>query len=284
MIKRHDVSVIYVDESIHDGLGFIVTAFICAEKDVDREIADELLKLGFQPGIDEYKSSIYMGHNPLMKKLREQLLNIARTQSKIALLICPSHERKYLGGQILQSLLSIIKKNGIVTDNLNVFFDEGLFRSLDDGKRQTVANHVPSSINLLFQQDSKKIMGLQVADAVANVTSQIVREEITGIRKLVCIGGEGTGYADDEKANLGWDLLMGLRHNFFVRPFIQAELNERFDPDIDPYIINTEDDPADYGLHPRLLGWGVVISENLPQGLRKAVVSVFSRLWLGCIH
>ena len=52
-------------------------------------------------------------------------------------------------------------------------------------------------------------MGIQVADAVAHSFARILKEELTREKKLVDIGGRGTGYPKGTKAPLGWELLRG---------------------------------------------------------------------------
>ena len=54
---------------------------------------------------------------------------------------------------------------------------------------------------------------IQVADLVAHATGQMIREAVTGREKMVNIGGPETGYADDDRAPLGWSLKMRLRYS-----------------------------------------------------------------------
>lgn len=275
---------IFADESIHDNLGFIMTAFVCSQQDINTSVADALVRAKLDPGKDEFKSSFYMSTNPVVQTLRDELIGIARAVSKVALLISSSQRRKLLGKDALEALNAIVMRNGLESHKISVFFDQGIVNSEHEGVEIARQIGLPLSLKLNFEQDSRAIMGLQVADALAHISAQILREEVTGKEKTVHIGGENTGYEEGTMANLGWALLMSIRYSFFVRPMVWHNSKDTYNPVMNPVIITKNDDPATISMHPDLFGWGVITASNLDPKISHAVDAVFQKLWLGCIH
>lgn len=216
-----------------------------------------------------------------MRTLRDRLLSIA-AGTKIAVAFGPAVARRRLGGASLNALDLLMRRNGIRADGVSVYFDQGIFgRSVE---AHTLAAALPrlSGLHLFPEEDSRVCLGIQVADVVAHTVAQVVREAITDKRKIVRIGGADTGWHEDEKAPLGWFLLMGLRHSFFTQRVVTD--GETFDPETDPLIQKIDDDPVTVSIEPQLLGWGAVVSDDSTNDLRRAVEKTLGRIWLGCIH
>src|ERR1700680_3128556 len=66
----------FVDESVHPGCGFVVTAFVFASRSFDRAVAKILRQAGLTPQKDEVKSSARMDTNPRMRAARDGLLSL----------------------------------------------------------------------------------------------------------------------------------------------------------------------------------------------------------------
>jgi hypothetical protein len=275
---------IYVDESIHDNLGFIVTAFVCSRNDLNAFVAKVLAEEKLEPGVNEFKSSSYMTVNPTMQIVRDKLFSVANNETKVALLISSSKMRSILGKDTMEALNLIAIRNGIDLKSSSVFFDQGIVQSEKEGFK--IAEHLsmPSGAKLHFQQDSKTVMGIQIADALAHTSAQVLREQITGRGKSVQIGGEKTGYEVGTTANLGWLLLMSISRCFFVRQMLYPQNMESYDPRTNPVILRDMDDPATFAKHPDLLGWGVIVADNLDPNISRSVETAFGKIWLGCIH
>jgi len=277
------VTTIYVDESIHEQLGFVITSFVCSNSDLQTAIEKDLLSLGFSLGVDEFKSGEYMASNPRMRGVRARLLDIAGSKAKIAILVTGATRRKSLGTDIICGLEKVVRKNGLNTTELKIFFDKGLFHSAEEGDRLAGEAKILAPSKLFFEQDSKVVFGIQVTDAVAHTVAQILREEITGEVKFIPLGQEA-GYAEGTKAELGWVLLMNLRYAFFVRPVVVQAKAHKLNPEVDPIVLSEEEDLVDRSIHPDLFGWGVFIGSDLQPEICTAVRSVFDKIWLGCIH
>jgi hypothetical protein len=86
---------IYVDESIHDRDGFIVTSFVFDQNSLEDVVATCLRSHGLVPGIDEFKSSSTMHNSPPLRGLRAAMKRIVvHSDLRIALLILhPSSDR-----------------------------------------------------------------------------------------------------------------------------------------------------------------------------------------------
>lgn len=272
----------YVDESIHSASGFVATAFIFATGPFDQTVEKALRDADLRPPTEEFKSSARMDSNPKMRTARERLLAIAGSKAQVAIFFGP-FERSSLGKHSLQALQSTLLRNGIEPAGLSVYFDNGIFPSAKEADRLRQLFHFLRGSRIFPSEDSRLRYGLQVADAVANGFGQILKEELTGKRKLVDIGGPETGYENGTRAPLGWELLMTLRHSLLTRPMVYN--GKQYDAATDPVILDPiNDDPAVYGQHPVLLGWGVQVAPEADETLRQGVERALGRIWLGCIH
>jgi len=272
----------FVDESIYDELGIVVTAFVFAGPNFEEQVRKELKEAGIDTPYEEFKSSARMDTDHRMPIARDKLLKLAGTSAKIAVFFGPFN-RSRLGRQSLQAVQSVLLRNAIDPSKLSIYFDQEVFPSQAEAERLQALFHFLAGCKIHAVEDSCTRVGIQVSDSVAHSFGQIIKAALTGNDKTIDIGGEDTGYAEGETAPLGWALLMSLRHALFTRPVIYN--GEKYDPKSDPVILDpVNDDPVDFGQHPILLGWGVQIAPEAETELRQAVESVLGRIWLGCIH
>lgn len=272
----------YVDESIHNECGFVSTAFIFGNEGFEKNVEEVLRKAGLDPFSEEFKSCARMDSDPRMQAARLGLLSLAGSKSKIAAFFGP-FTRATLGKLALQALQSVIVRNGIDPGALSVYFDQEIFPSQKEALRLHSLFYSLRQSIIHPCEDSRKRLGIQVADAVAHSFGRILKEELTGDQKLVDIGGPGTGYDEGTLAPLGWELLMTLRYGLLTRPMLQG--GQKYDSGIDPVIYDPEnDDPVTYGQNPVLLGWGIQTAPESDEALRQGVERAFGRVWLGCIH
>lgn len=272
----------FVDESIYDDLGIVVTAFIFAGEDIEKAVRQEITDAGLTPEVDEFKSSARMDENPEMRRLRDRLMQLAGRSTSIAVFFGP-FSRPRLGRQALQALQSVVIRNEIDTDSLIVHFDEGIFPSDEEAARLHKLFHHLEKCDMRAVEDSRLCFGIQVADSIAHCFGQIIKAALTGDDKTIDIGGSGTGYPEGTEASLGWALLMQLRYSLLTRPVVTN--GGPYSPESDPVVLDPlHDDVVDFGQHPTLLGWGVQISPDSSLELRQAVEQALGRIWLGCIH
>lgn len=273
---------IYIDESIHHSLDFIVSAFVFSKGGLEAAVSDALRDAGLRPGIDEFKSSTFMEGNFGRQKLRDGLLRLAGQRARVALAVSPASARTELGGWCLSALETVVRRNGFLDVAFDAHFDEGIFESRNEAVRLAARCGGLRRVSLHPVEDSKKCLGIQVADVTAHVTAQVIREAITGQRKMVSIGGPETGYGDDEMAPLGWSLKMSLRHGLLRRPIVHR--GQSYHPEIDPVVVERGDDYVEIAQHPDVLGWGVQIHDALSANARSTVDRELGKIWLGCIH
>ncbi len=272
----------YVDESIHEDHDVVVTAFVFASQSVETSVAQVLRRAGLMPRKEEHKSRARMDSNPALRQVRKNLLELAGNETQLAVFFGP-YDRPALGKQSLQALQTTIVRNGIRPSRLRVYFDRGIFPTAKEASRLHSMFYSIRACRIRSQEDSHRRLGIQLADAVAHSFGQILKEHLTGNKKMVKIGGRGTGYPKGTKAPLGWHLLTTLRHGLFTRPVVCG--GERYNAATDPVVLDPlNDDIVVYSQHPALLGWGVQIDPEAEDVLRRAVEEVFGRVWLGCVH
>jgi hypothetical protein len=274
----------FVDESIYDDLGIVVTAFVFGDTDFEGKVTGALLQSGIDSPREEFKSSARMDSDPRMPKARDALLALAGKTSRIAVFFGP-FGRPRLGLQTLQAAQSVVLRNANTIDRqgLSVYVDREVFPSQKEADRLHGLFNYLQSCRISAVEDSKIRVGIQVADCVAHSFGQIIKAALTGQDKTVDVGGPNTGYVEGTEAPLGWTLLMSLRYALLTRPIIYV--GESYPPECDPLVLDPyKDDPADFGQHPVLLGWGVQVAPEANQSLRLAVESKLGRVWLGCIH
>jgi len=272
----------FVDESIYDALGIVVTAFVFSDSQFEKQVIEALKEAGLNVPHEEYKSSARMDSNEHMRNARDKLLSLAGNSSRIAVFFGPFSRRR-LGRQTLQAVQSVLLRNSIEPSSLTIYFDQEIFPSEEEANRLKAIFHYLEGSQIHAHEDSRACVGIQVADAVAHSFGQMIKESLSGKQKMIDIGGPNTGYPAGTEAPLGWSLLMTLRYALLTRPIVYN--GEQYSPQCDPVVLDPmNDDPVAFAQHPTLLGWGVQIAPESDNSLRQAVEGELGRIWLGCIH
>lgn len=196
----------YVDESVQARSGFVASAFVFTDADFERDVEHTLVEAGLTPREEELKSSSRMDTNPAMRAARDSILALAGSKTRIAVFIGP-YDRRTIGKHCLQALQSVLLRNAIAPASLDVHFDEDIFPSEAEARRLHQLFRFLSEARLHHQENSRLVLGIQVADVVAHSFGQILKAEISGEAKMIEIGGPNTGYAEGTTAPLGWSLL-----------------------------------------------------------------------------
>jgi hypothetical protein len=273
----------YVDDSIHDALGFVALAFVFSAVDLDDPVRGALVAAGLDPEREEFKSRARMDSNPAMQAAREKLLDVIGKHAYVGVVIARRrHHLVPLGKQCLQALQSILIRNGIPPRGLTVHVDENIFSSPAEAMVILRLFRFLAPIELRPCEASHRCRGIQAADLIAHTFSQVVREGVTGSPKLIDVGGPDNGYAEGTMMPLSEFLLATIRYKILARRL--AYEGEDFDPATDPVIIGPDDDPVIYGQNPEALGWGVQVAQETPDPVRQAVFKTLDRIWLGCMH
>lgn len=272
----------YVDESVHQDSGFVATAFVFGGDRLEGEVERVIQGAGLVPREDELKSSARMDSDQRMRTARDAVVGLAGSSARIAVFFGP-YDRSTIGKPCLQALQSVLLRNGLSGAPLEVHFDEDIFPSVAEADRLQKLFRTLNDVKIHPREDSRVVLGIQIADVVAHSFGQILKAEISGNSKEIDIGGPNTGYPNGTMAPLGWSLLMSLRYALLTRPM--AYEGDEYAPESDPVVLDpVNDDPVEYRQHPTLLGWGVQVAPEATPELRYAVERSLGKIWLGYIH
>ena len=255
----------YFDESMHSKGDFVLGAFVYSRVDVNKEIEEAIKSSGLVPGIDEYKSGIHVGRNPEQARLRDKLKSIVQ-KTKIGVVINSYDKRNELGLTALKGLKQILNNYKPPEDLHSVYFDENIFQNVQEAETISSKQGINEFCKCYFEQDSRIIKGLQLADLVAHTCSIMLLETIGLVNKTVK-AGDNSGYDPNLEIEIGFELWAGLRYNFFAKP----------PPHPDEWR-----DQIDFKSTVREVG--LYISDNCSGELRAKALDRFAEMYLGCIH
>ena len=130
-------------------------------------------------------------------------------------MVAPDSPRLLIGQEALHGPNKILATASFHSSSHEVFFDQGILASAGAGQREaeTTCNGHPCSFH--FEQDSRKILGLQVADLIAHTCATMLLAQLGLVRKTVK-AGPNSGYDPDADMPLEFELWAGLRYNFFA--------------------------------------------------------------------
>lgn len=170
---------------------------------------------------------------------------------------------KDLGPTALKLLRNALGHDDLQSEHHQVFFDEGLFSSPAHGKRVAEAVGGLESCDLHFEQSSKEVRGIQIADLVAHTCAIMLLGELGHMTKTVKL--KNTGYPEDQPIELWFEMWAGVRYKFLsVRPKGSEEFIDTAMMEVEPH--------------------GLLVHESLPPLLVNATRNRFSKMYLGCIH
>lgn len=249
----------YFDDSVHQRGGFVIGAFVYSVDDLQAPLETILGRHGLEPGVSEFKSGIHVGRNPIMAKVREDIFSevLGRGNSGVGIVVVPLERRESLADEGLRCLEQILERCFVNPDRKRVhsaFFDEGIIPT-------RAAPPHPSECTIHLKQDSKKVLGIQVADLAAHSCSTVLLEKQGLITKSIRLE-EPSGYENEEVA-LGFSLWAQLRYSFMIGPATGEEKEEHSFP---------------------MLGFGLYLSDHCQSALREAAKECFGEVYLGCIH
>lgn len=258
---RRSSGYFYFDDSVHDDTEFVLGAFVFFNKDVCSDVAGILSKFGFDPSTDEYKSRLNMSNCPQMVKVRRAIGRYIHSNGQVGIIIVPWIERKKLGEYALSAFSKILDQNNL-GKNHRVYFDEGTFRSKQTALSLSEKLPFPDGIQFNFEQDSKKVRGIQVADYAAHNCALQLKAKITGVEKYVK-AGKSSGYDAGLDIELSFELFANLRYAMFH--------------DGKPL----GDEPPDLMT---VMATGYYIAESCNDKVKDAANKLFKTVYLGCIH
>ena len=248
----------YVDDSKHPAAGFCLSAIVYSNVDLQLDLESTLIKYGLSPGHDEFKSSIRMDLNPERKLLRTDLMQYLHRCAVGVAISRISEEMYEYSAQLLQWMSGL----PLPLDGPHqLFADRGIFPKY---REQEVLRAIPGTegYQFHFEQDSRKVCGIQLADLAAHTCSIMLKDELGLVRKTIK-AGENSGYDPDTDIELGFEMWAGMRYCFHL-----------------DYASNNDSNDG----HPILPNLGLAISPKLDGRIQAAARDRFSTMYLGCIH
>lgn len=253
---------LYLDDSKHHRFGFSLAAFVICDLDPTEEISSTFRRNGFDPSSFEYKSSANMKGDERLQALRSALKVYIGRSCKIA--VCVVDGDKNLGPAALKLLSKALDHPQLAKRQHQVFFDEGLFRSAKAAA--TLADDVGlANCEFHFEQDSRTILGIQLADIAAHTCSTMLLETLGHVTKKIVINEPRDSVYHGMEIELGFEMWAGIRYAFLSQ--------NKADP-------KDEFDIANVDVYP----WGLFIDANVSEHIANAAMERFGENYLGCIH
>jgi len=251
----------YVDDSVHERGNFVLCAAVYSPTEIDSDIHRELEQAGLTPGKDEFKSRTRMDQNPKMMQLRSRLMSHIQGNRKLGLIVAPIADRSRVGSVVLQGLAHFVDANEIVDRSGVVFIDQGMFRSIKAAQSEASKHSMLASYKINFEQDSRTVLGIQVADVAAHTCATMLLDQLGIIRKTVK-AGENSGYDPDMDLELGFSLWGQVRYSFFRHT--HAERGSE-----NPLLDSRS---------------GLFVAPTCSRELAEAALARFGDVYMGCIH
>ena len=251
----------FVDDSVHQRAGLILCGVVYCARGINGRVRQALRSVRLVPGVDEFKSGGRMQDNPALARLRTGLLSIVHRHCKVGVIIAPCSDRAQLGAIVLDGLAWMIRENSLVGKPGSIYLDQGMFAT-SRAAAEVSAQHPELGAHAVFaEQDSRAVMGIQLADVAAHTCATMLLEQLGYISKTVK-AGDNSGYDPEWDLKLGFELWAKLRYAFFCRR--------------NP--ARSAGDPL-YDASP-----GLYVSPSSPPALADAAGDRFGSVYLGCIH
>lgn len=179
--------------------------------------------------------------------------------------VCVVDGDKRLGPAALRLLCSVLSHPNLEGQDHEVFFDEGLFQSTKSATDLASREDKFTQCRMHFEQDSSKLLGIQLADLVAHTCSTMLLETLGHITKRVVLEVTGDSAYDGQEVELGFEMWARIRYSFLS----MARQNS-----------NDELDVATVEVFP----WGLFIDVSASERVAAAAMRRFGGNYLGCIH
>lgn len=263
LIYDFHMAYIYLDDSKHHNYGFSLTTFVFCEVDPTEQVSQIFRRFGFDPSCFEFKSSTKMQGNRSHQKLRETLTHFIHSNCKIA--VCVVGDDRKLGPAAL-SLLRNALSHPFFDGHLNsIYFDQGLFQSAQAAEKLVADDNSVAQCEFHFEQDSRCVLGIQLADLVAHTCSTMLKETLGHVTKKIVVNSPEDEAYHNLEVELGFAMWASLRYSF---------LSQNKSEPIDTIEFATLD------VYP----WGFLVDESANDQIKEAAIRRFAEVYLGCIH
>jgi hypothetical protein len=254
---------LYLDDSKHHLSGFSLAAFVICDGDPTEDISSIFRRNRFDPSSFEYKSSAKMKGDVGLQALRRDLKTYIGRRCKIS--ICVVDGDKKLGPAALKLLSNALDHPHLARQQHQVFFDEGLFRSTKAAAELAGGDGSLARCKFHFEQDSRSVLGIQLADIVAHTCSTMLLETLGHVTKKIVVDEPRDSVYHGMEIGLGFEMWAGIRYAFLS----QNKTNPKDDFDL-----------ANVDVFP----WGLFIDESVSEKIATTAMERFGENYLGCIH
>lgn len=198
-----------------------------------------------------------------LQKLRSALKTYIGRRCKIA--VCVVDGDKRLGPAALKLLDRALAHPYLARSQHQVFFDEGLFPSIKAAANLVQDNEKLESCEFHFEQDSRRVLGIQLADIVAHTCSTMLLEALGHISKKIVVNAPDDSTYHGLEIELGFEMWAGIRYAFLSQ--------------------NKSQPKDDFNLaHVDVYPWGLFIDDSVLENVASAAMKRFGENYLGCIH
>ena len=254
---------LYLDDSKHHRFGFSLAAFVICDVDPTDEVSAIFRKYGYDAESFEFKSSTKMVGDCRLQSLRAALKLFIVRNCSVA--VCVVNGDKKLGPaalELLQCSLTHPQLNGIQHE---VYFDEGLFPSVRAAEALVNDANSLDTCSFHFEQNSRDIQGIQLADIVAHTCGTMLLDSLGHISKMIVIDEPSDSVYHGLEVELGFEMWAGI-HNTFLR---RNKPNPK--DDFELAIVD-------------VFPWGLFVDKSVDNRIASAAMDRFGEMYLGCIH
>ena len=244
---------IFIDESIHDQLGFMLLAYVTCKHDPQNSLKDILEEYG----VKEFHACKKMQNNQKLQKLRSSIRNYVNLYCGWGVMVLPNTARQNIKDDFVNLVAGLSKF--LLDVPLRINIDEGIISKKEADEIKSVLK--VDSINIC---SSHVVNGIQLSDLVAALCGVRLREEISENPKMLTYGSE-SGFDPPIKAEIGFELWASLRYSML------RQSEPKGDEMCDMASFETE-------------SYGLFVSPNCSDELRRKAKKLFGEVYLGCIH
>jgi hypothetical protein len=254
---------LFLDDSKHHLFEFSLAAFMICDADPTEDVSLIFQDHGYDPSSFEFKSSAKMQDDLGLQRLRAALKGYIGRSCKIA--VCIVNGDKKLGPAALKLLHSALEHPKLEGNHHEVFFDEGLFQSTRTAETMVKQDGSLENCEFHFEQDSRNVLGIQLADIVAHTCSMMLLETLGHISKIIVVDDPSDSVYHGLEIELGFEMWAGIRYAFLSqnKPCPKDDL-----------------DLANVDVYP----WGLFIDNSVDERVTTAAMDLFGENYLGCIH
>ncbi|MDA5095019.1 hypothetical protein O2N63_13090 [Aliiroseovarius sp. KMU-50] len=254
---------LFLDDSKHHRFGFSLAAFVICDTDPSENVSSIFRRYGYDPLSFEFKSSAKMKGDSNLQDLRVALKSFIARECKIG--VCVVEGDKNIGPAGLKLLEQALTHPKLTACHHEVFFDEGLFSSVRAAEALIKNKVTLETCNFHFEQNSRYVLGIQLADIVAHTCGTMLLDALGTISKKIVINEPNDDVYHGTEVGLGFEMWASIRYAFLSRN--KPKPNDDFEL-------------ANVDVYP----WGLFIDDSADEKIALAAKDRFGQMYLGCLH